>query len=369
MSPVVPKGWCPGIYQPMRAGDGFLVRVKPPNAMLISEAARRLAAAAAHYGNAVIELTSRGRIQVRGLQQNTVEWFAEAMVVAGLADADPEIERRRAVVLAPLADAAVQSIGAEVESALCHDPSLALLPAKFTVVVDRNDDLSLGDIGADIYVAFDGPTLAVTLMATRTRLVVSPADVPATVTSLALTSLQHPMRRHPAPRTLRGVGWLSCGAFGLGLPFGATTAATLASLANLSETHGDGTLRVTPWRAFIIPQVTVAASEALREAGTALGMIVDPADPRLAVVACPGQPACSSATVPARADALWLAALGLPPTVHVSGCAKGCAHPGPARITLVGENGRYVIVRNGRPQDEPLVRNLTLEQVVATLQA
>jgi precorrin-3B synthase len=64
-----------------------------------------------------------------------------------------------------------------------------------------------------------------------------------------------------------------------------------------------------------------------------------------------------------------LVALGLQPTVHVSGCAKGCAHPGPARTTLVGENGRYGIVRNGRPRDVPSMRDLTIGQVIAALRA
>ncbi|RWF68806.1 MAG: precorrin-3B synthase, partial [Mesorhizobium sp.] len=32
-------------------------------------------------------------------------------------------------------------------------------------------------------------------------------------------------------------------------------------------------------------------------------------------------------------------------TLHISGCAKGCAHPGPAALTLVGgENGAGLVV-------------------------
>ncbi|RUW46238.1 precorrin-3B synthase, partial [Mesorhizobium sp. M1A.F.Ca.ET.072.01.1.1] len=32
-------------------------------------------------------------------------------------------------------------------------------------------------------------------------------------------------------------------------------------------------------------------------------------------------------------------------TLHISGCAKGCAHPGPAGLTLVGdENGAGLVV-------------------------
>ena len=39
-------------------------------------------------------------------------------------------------------------------------------------------------------------------------------------------------------------------------------------------------------------------------------------------------------------------------TIHVSGCAKGCAHRDKAAITLVGRDGRYDLVRNGRHSDD-----------------
>ncbi len=44
-----------------------------------------------------------------------------------------------------------------------------------------------------------------------------------------------------------------------------------------------------------------------------------------------------------------LAAQGL--VAHVSGCAKGCAKPGPADLTLVGREGQYGIVIGGNPSD------------------
>jgi precorrin-3B synthase len=369
VSSILRRGWCPSLYEPMATGDGLLVRVKPPNATLTADAARRLAAAAMQYGNGVIELTSRAGIQVRGLQQVSVGPFAAAMVAAGLADADQELERRRVVVVAPLAGPAVRAVAAQVELALCRNPRLVALPAKFAVAVEGDDALPLGDIGADIGVMCGVSACTVVLMATGMRVTVAAGEVPAIVTRFALTLLDQPMRRRPVPRPLKAVGWLSFGAFGLGFPFGTTAAATLASLADLAEAYGDGTLRATPWRACIIPDVSSAAIRAVREAGAALGLIVDPLDPRLAIVACPGRPACSSATVPARADAMRLAALSLPATVHVSGCAKGCAHPGSARITLVGENGRYGILRNGGPGERPAMRDLTIAQVITTLSA
>ena len=82
-----------------------------------------------------------------------------------------------------------------------------------------------------------------------------------------------------------------------------------------------------------------------------LGLIVDENDPLLRVDACPGAPACRSASVDTRATARGLAASGLAGTLHVSGCAKGCARSMAADLTLVGEAGRYGVIRNGTTRD------------------
>jgi precorrin-3B synthase len=73
--------------------------------------------------------------------------------------------------------------------------------------------------------------------------------------------------------------------------------------------------------------------------------------------------------VPTRADAALLAAIGVAGTLHVSGCAKGCAHPATADITLVGEAGRYALVRGGRAGDPPSHGGLTLAGAIALLRA
>ena len=82
-----------------------------------------------------------------------------------------------------------------------------------------------------------------------------------------------------------------------------------------------------------------------------LGLFVDEDDPLLRVDACPGAPACRSATVDTRGAARRLAASGFVGAIHVSGCAKGCARSAPAELTLVGEGGRYGVVRNGTTRE------------------
>ncbi|MEI6202322.1 MAG: precorrin-3B synthase, partial [Enhydrobacter sp.] len=50
-------------------------------------------------------------------------------------------------------------------------------------------------------------------------------------------------------------------------------------------------------------------------------------------------------------DARRLAASGFKGTIHISGCAKGCARSAAADLTLVGESGRYGVVHNGTTRD------------------
>ncbi|TIX75524.1 MAG: precorrin-3B synthase, partial [Mesorhizobium sp.] len=88
----------------------------------------------------------------------------------------------------------------------------------------------------------------------------------------------------------------------------------------------------------------------LQQTAATLGFVTDAADPRTRIAACPGAPACASGRIATRDIAETIAAenrdiLDSSLTLHISGCAKGCAHPGPAALTLVGgENGAGLVV-------------------------
>ena len=62
-----------------------------------------------------------------------------------------------------------------------------------------------------------------------------------------------------------------------------------------------------------------------------------------------------------------MSAPAIPPDkrLHVSGCAKGCARPGPSALTLVGTPDGFNLVRDGSPRDVPVMRGLTLAQLLA----
>jgi precorrin-3B synthase len=84
------------------------------------------------------------------------------------------------------------------------------------------------------------------------------------------------------------------------------------------------------------------------------GILTDPADPLLRVVACTGAPGCPQGLQPTRALARALAPLVPPAQVlHVAGCAKGCAHPAPAALTLTATAAGFAVIRDGAAADAP----------------
>ncbi|MDO9383476.1 MAG: precorrin-3B synthase [Hyphomicrobiaceae bacterium] len=154
----------------------------------------------------------------------------------------------------------------------------------------------------------------------------------------------------------RGVGVVEAGGgssvAGIGLPYGGTTSTALLSLMALARQAGATELRLTPWRAILIATADRDAAAFLLTQAAGLGFITDPADTRRAIAACPGAPACASGTTPVRADADLLAKaaanlLGDGVDIHVSGCAKGCAHRQAATLTIVADGGVYGLVVNG----------------------
>ena len=142
----------------------------------------------------------------------------------------------------------------------------------------------------------------------------------------------------------------------VGAAFGQMRAETLAALAE------SGSIRLTPWRMLLIEEA-VAMPELP-------GLVTRADDPLLRVAACTGAPGCPQAFQPTRDIARALAPLvagaasGEGILLHVSGCAKGCAHPAPAPLTLVGMATGFDLVRDGDAAASSAVSGLTADPAV-----
>ncbi|MBD8065407.1 precorrin-3B synthase [Devosia sp. PTR5] len=136
----------------------------------------------------------------------------------------------------------------------------------------------------------------------------------------------------------------------LTLPFGQMPGTALIALADRATQSGLTTIRLAPDHTLLLDNAT---ADLITDVA-ALGFITDPADPRRRVSACIGSDGCASGHIAARRIAAALAP-HLPPGqhLHVSGCPKGCAHPRPADVTLVGRPGEIGLVIGGRAGDTP----------------
>lgn len=365
------KGWCPGALRPMETGDGLIVRVRPRCGAFTLDQARALATLAACFGNGHIDLTRRANLQIRGVRDQALVELQRALDGLGLLDPDPETEAARNVMVAPLAgiDRAeafdVRPIARSLEERCVRG-----LPPKFGMLVDGGGTVSIAGERADIALcAIDGcMALGVdTPGGTRWLGTIEQDEAVPVAVALAqaflksgargrmrdLASVEVPvplqrLERVP-PSSRRAVGLLP-GVAGIAAPFGELEAEQLHDLVALAEEAGATSLRVSPWRTLYIG---VSDPRPVLDGAHALGLIVHGEDPLLRVDACPGMPYCRSSSVETRRQARRLAERGLSGTLHVSGCAKGCARSTPADLVLVGEEGRYGVVHAGTTRDRP----------------
>lgn len=368
------KGWCPGALRPMMSGDGLVVRIRPAGGRLTAAQATGIARAAAAHGNGLIDLSARGNVQLRGVTAASHEALIGDLQALDLIDADAQSEARRNMIVSPFADAAMDDLAARLAATLADAPDL---PSKFGFAVDSGAAPVLQDVSADI--RLERAATGGLILRCDGAAMGAPVDAdaaPARAVELAqwfidaggVTDGRGRMaaliRRGAQPQGLLAgtiprpishfapqPGLVAQGAM-VGFAFGQIEADSLAALARM------GDLRVTPWRMVLIEGLALMPKGA--------GLIVSADDPLRRVMACTGAPGCNQAHAPVRDLARSIAPLvGQGRLVHVSGCAKGCAHPGPADVTLVAGPAGYDLIRRGCAQDVADVKGLTRAEVIA----
>lgn len=364
------RGWCPGAHRPMASGDGLIVRVGAPMGRLVRDQVLGLCDLARHYGNGVLDLTSRANLQIRGVSDRDHPALVASLVDLGLLDPDPAAETRPSVLVTPFWQAGDRTCRlAEVLAGLAYPE----LPAKFGLAVDAGTHPVLGQASADIRVeAAAAGGLVVRADGASSGLAVTEDEAPDAVLALAgwfARTSDHATRR--MARLVRAVGlpdaWLgtvpaasgadlkpgpTVGGTVVGVAFGRADAGDLAGLFRASDAVA---LRLAPGRLFLLEGEAPA---------DCTPFISDPDDSLLAVDVCPGAPACASASVETRDLARRLAGR-VRGRLHVSGCPKGCARSRPADITLVGRDGRFDLIRGGTAADTPFERGLAAAELLA----
>jgi precorrin-3B synthase len=392
------RGACPALFTPMQTGDGLLARIVPAE-RITPAAFAAFCAAAQRHGNGTIEVSARGSLQVRGLTAASAPGFADEVAALGVAAlgmrvlSDPLPDDPEALI-----DAG--AMAAELRTAIA-EADLALAP-KVCVILDGGGSVHLDALTADVRLrafARDGEIrLALALAGDATtaeplgsipieaavevvvdvlRVVATRGDVRASdvlrTEGLGAFSEVSRVRSEPALRETRapveivGVHPLRHGraALGMTLAFGHAQAETLMALANTAVAYDAHSVRPTAGRALLLIGVAEQDAIALAREAEQLGFLTRTDDPRRRIVACPGAPACASGFIAARKLASELADLLSAPqdedlnvwrgsgTIHISGCAKGCAHPQPAALTVVGTERGCGIVEHGTARATP----------------
>ncbi len=346
------KGWCPGALRPMLSGDGLIARIKPWCGAFSLEQTSGLAEIAGRLGNGHIDLTRRANLQIRGLSEDRLPELHAALDKLDLLDPDPETEAARNIMMSPLAGLDpselldVRPMARELARALAADRRFGALPAKFGWLVDGGGSVSIAGERADIALCavpggmalrLDGQWLGIASADAAVNVALAAGRREPVMHMLQPATFPPPTSRHALPP-------------GVAAPFGRVEADQLLAFVALAQEVGANDIRLSPWRVLYID---APAGRAFLDGARRLGFIVDPDDPLLRVEACPGAPACASSTVDTRRDARRIASCGFTGSLHVSGCAKGCARSAPSDFVLVGANGRYGVVRNGTARDTP----------------
>ncbi|GAA4499203.1 precorrin-3B synthase [Gluconacetobacter tumulicola] len=374
MSAPLVKGWCPGALRPMPSGDGLLVRIRPPAGRLTQPQAAGIARLAARYGNGLIDLSARANIQIRGVTDPTHVPLLAGLTTLGLIDPTPEAEARRNIVVTPFWQSGdgTAELAERLATALRDDRTIDL-PGKFGFAIDTGVPPVLREISADIRIERD-TTGALLCRADGAAggARVTPDTAIYTALSLAHWFIASGGRGRMAAHLAGGatlsaaftaieaaptIGMSpsapgqSAAGFMIGFAFGQMQTRTLSALADTAP------LRVTPWRMLLLEGRTGAPDID--------DIITRPDDPLLRVIACTGLPGCTQAQQPTRALAHALAPyVPAGKMLHVSGCAKGCAHPEPASLTLVAQAHGFDLVRDGNAASA-VHHPLTVEQLLA----
>ncbi|MFI5664973.1 precorrin-3B synthase [Streptomyces sp. NPDC051684] len=368
---------CPGALRLHSADDGFLARVRIPGGVLDLGQVRALGEAAERLGDGMLHLTSRGNVQLRGLQDGCGGELAERLGAAGLLPSAAH-ERVRNVVASPLSGldgggfVDVRAWLTGLDAALCASSVTPELSGRFLFGLDdgrgdvaglRPDVLVRGVSSGDAEVSvgearfrvpFGGAAVAAVAAAevfvavareavgrvwrvaeldvsapelTR-RLAAHPALTPrGSAPDPAAQSPQGLDLRPPVPRGHDGGG--GPGFVAVGVPFGVLEPAQWAVLLGTADRE----IRLTPWRSVVVPGGNA-------DDLTRAGLVADPASPWNRVAACVGRPGCAKSHADVRHDAAARIDEAHPtlPT-YWSGCERRCGHPVGPYVDVVAQPG------------------------------
>jgi precorrin-3B synthase len=366
----------------MQTGDGLLARLRPVRGILLPSQLRDIAMLASRFGNGQVEITARGNLQVRGLTAAMVTPFATAVENLIEVDIGTPIEVSPLAGLDPSETANARPLAAAIRTALARSSVAGQLGPKVTVVVDGGGTWDRAELAADIRLTAAGED--------RWRLEIGgrplgllfehdAADATLIILSMIAAVGGRGRNIDPTAARQRLHGFLLADAAlparslassssvpltdgryaaAIWLPFGAVPAGILIDLAEAAIAADVDEFRLAPHHGLIAICTSKMIASQLQGFAASLGLVTTTTDARRAISACIGTDGCASGFVPARRIAGQLAQsepdfFDQSFALHVSGCSKGCAHPAPALLTLIGAGAGLDLTVNGTAHSPP----------------
>jgi ferredoxin-nitrite reductase len=353
-----------GVFWRKEDRDRYMLRVRIPACEMTASQARALAGIAHESGHEIVDVTTRGNIQIQGLTIDKVPGVISALSAAGLTSKQTGLDNVRNVTSHPFAgfDPAelidTRDLARAVTGLFIDNRDLANLPRKFNIAFNGRADNAPGEWTQDIaWLAAIGPgsTVGFRLLLGGTQgqaphlgwhlpIFVRPEQV--TGVTLQVLRIFHEMgsrsaRRNqvrfrflieslgldrilreieerlgyaltlfpappPAPHETESfIGWFpqrpaDLYAVGVAVPMGRLTWQQLDGVANLSSKYGDGTLRTTTDQNLVMPGVRAIDRDALAMDLAGLGLSFEADSLTRQTVACTGKQFCSLALTEAK---------------------------------------------------------------------
>jgi len=366
MSDFTIKHQCPGAWQPMASGDGMIMRVRAPLNQFSADQLKVIAQVSMECGNGQLDITRRGTLQIRGVQDNKIDHAQQTLLRAGLLDDTLAGEQAGHILVSPFWSLWDKQAFDAVRFVQDLKRSLVergvKLPAKFGFILDCGETPVLTQVPADIRIEYNAGRFVVVAGNHPLGRPISGKQVIATVLELVKWYLDHGgmvdnrgrmaqlLERVSLPQSFQTINRVSpVQAYGvqdvgkveqgllIGYAFGRLDVEAVMNLAQFDRVY------LTPWRSFFIPDY-----DGVPDPHPA--MITARDDPRLRMAVCRGKPDCTQARA-ATQDVAHLVAQQLErhETAHITACPKNCAG-GQQDFTytlLATEQGRYHLPNGG----------------------
>ena len=369
MNELIIKGWCPSYTKPAYAEDGFFLRISPDKGYLSLKKTILICNLSIRFGNGLIDLTNRGRLQIRGIKEENIN-----KVILILKQNRVIQKNNNNIIITPFWEKKDKNIlFYQLLKSIFSE--LPLLPDKFLFAVDLGQNPVLSSLPADIRLEND--VYGHVIIRADGHLMgknVTPDNLFENIIALSryfsdnsskeIRRMSHLILKKPLPREwcqyrpaaskFPSMDYIAKLGKYYGTKYGRIKSKDFKKLLKSSNPKR---IRFTPFKSFIF-------EKGLDIINNNFSNTME--NPFSKVYACPGKGFCSSSTINTHEIADKIRQL-TNKEVHVSGCIKGCAFSKNSEITLVGNKGLIDVVYNGKSNDKPQVTSMKKEEILTKI--